>query len=264
MSEQPPYAQYPRPNRMPSGVTPLPPGPHIEAISEAINLFQREWATYVLAALIMFGICGGIYGLLYFCLFATLGFGSHPGASGDAPFLVFPVVALLYIVLALAYLGFYYGIAGMALKQIRGYPIAVSDVFGAFRFTLRLLGTNFLIGLASAVGICLCIVPGLWISGSLSLAPFIAIDQDKGVVDSLSESWRVAGTFGTGIALWGMMFLIGLVGMVGEFACCVGLLATVPISIIAMAVEYFYFFPNAFGVTDFGIPSYGGPPPPQG
>ena len=242
---------------MASGVQPLPPGVHIEAISEAINLFQKQWTTYVVATLLFGVIYMGAYFLMEIAMFAVLAAVSLTGSpgsySGAFPFFAIPVGVGVAVVMGLVFVSMYYGIAAMALKQIRGYPIGIGDLFSVVRYSPRLLWTSICMGIAVVAGICLCIVPGLWACGSLRLAPFIALDQNKPAMESLSESWRVAGNFTVGMTMFGMMILIGFLQQAGAIACLVGLLATVPIGIIATCVEYFYFFPEAFGVQ--GMPA---------
>ena len=263
VSYQQPYAEYPRPQSLPSGVTPRSPGPHLEAIGEAFTLFQRAWGTYVLATLIIGVLCTFLGGLIEGLIFAfARGLQNPPDTISLIAFLV--VLAVLYVLVLIVATGLYYGLASMALKQIRGYPISVGDLFGAFRFSLRLTVTNFIVGIVSLIGFFFCIVPCLWFSGSLSLAPLIAMDQDKGVFESIGESWRVAGSFSTGIAVWAILFVIGLVGALGEIACFVGVLATIPIAVIATCIEYFYFFPEQFGVPNQGVGNYSVPPPAAG
>jgi hypothetical protein len=144
-----------------------------EWISEAWNLFTRQWSVWVLMNLVMFLAVIMIYVVFSF-LFSGLFLATLPttipqdGEIPTAP--VFPVgLLLLYPVMFLAFIvpmtwlfgGFY----NTAFKQLRGEQIAVSDLFSGGRYFVRILGAALLIAIAAGIGGVLCIIPGLIVGG---------------------------------------------------------------------------------------------------
>jgi hypothetical protein len=63
----------------------------------------------------------------------------------------------------------------------------ITPVF--FTNTLFTLATGFTVTIASLSGLFLCIIPGIILANSLSLAVFIAVYERKGVMNALIRSW---------------------------------------------------------------------------
>lgn len=96
--------------------------------------------------------------------------------------------------------------------------------------------TVVLVGLGAFVGYILCIIPGIiWLLFT-AYAPIIALDKGVGPGDAIKQSidW-VKDNFGK-------VFLIILVAYavyyVGIILCCVGVLATGPIALVAIIYSY--------------------------
>lgn len=96
--------------------------------------------------------------------------------------------------------------------------------------------TVVLVGLGALVGYILCIIPGIiWLLFT-AYAPIIALDKGVGPGDAIKQSidW-VKDNFGK-------VFLIILVAYavyyVGIILCCVGVLATGPIALVAIIYSY--------------------------
>lgn len=83
------------------------------------------------------------------------------------------------------------------------------------RMGWRLLGLYIVTGLIVFVGLLLLIVPGLIFLRRYYLAPYVMIDKNLSIGDSLSKSAELSA-LNTG-AIWGLlgvMLLIGLIGIV--------------------------------------------------
>jgi hypothetical protein len=245
------FAQYPRPQGLPSGVRPLPPGVHIEAIGEAFTLFQQDWQTWVLASFILCAICGAIViPVLFINNLLTYGQLSFLNNRPSTFSLIgYAESQLLSIASGFIQMLMQCGLASMALKKLRGQSIGVGDVFGAFRFAPRLLGAYFCLYLIFIVTFIACCIPFLWSLGALVLTPLIIIDQDKGVFDAIGTSVKGVGGFVNAVCMTGMAFLLSLIGGAGAIACIVGVVATIPLAAIALVVQYYYFFPEQFAVA---------------
>jgi uncharacterized membrane protein len=86
------------------------------------------------------------------------------------------------------------------------------------------------------VGFLLLVVPGVILALRLQFATYLVVDRDMGIIDSITKSWE--GTKGhTWNLFWFFLLLIGI-NIVGFLALIVGLLITVPLSMIATAYVY--------------------------
>ncbi len=251
METPPGFAQYPRPQGLTSGVRALPPGAHIEAIGEAYTLFSREWTTWVAATLVAVGIYIVLYiPTLFVSSYLQYGDFSIAPQPGRLPNPVGFLESFLFsLVPACVYTMLGAGMIKMAIRQIRGLPIQVSDVFSGFRDVPRLIGAYICFAIMMLVGTIFCCIPGLWVMGAFSLTPFLIIDQKMGVFEALGASYRAAGGIVVGLTMFGLLILLSLVHSAGLIACGVGVLASLPVALIAMTIHYYYFFPEAFPST---------------
>src|SRR5205807_14816 len=66
--------------------------------------------------------------------------------------------------------------------------------------------------------------------------PYVLVDRDCGVVDSIQISYEI--TRGHVLELVGLSLLSGVVALAGLLACGVGLLFTIPLSMLIQACTY--------------------------
>jgi hypothetical protein len=98
-----------------------------------------------------------------------------------------------------------------------GPPPSLGDTLRAgARRAPALLGVSLLLGLTLFVGFLLCVVPGLFLSVALCLAPPLTVLQPAGPFASLSGAWRISR------AHWGNLFVVlvvcgGVLILVGLF-----------------------------------------------
>jgi hypothetical protein len=216
-----------------------------EWISEAFTLFGREWQTWVGQGAILLFVGFGpmfvgmiIYYAAFFGAMATSSRGSGtmaPEALGG----MFAGMGAMFVGSFVSMFLFLFLMIGMertALKQLRGEPITVKDVFSGGDLYLPILGASLLMGLASMLGSIFCIIPGLLISGMLSFTLPIMVEERLGPMEAMSKSWEATKPHMWMYLLW--YFLISLVMSVGAYACYVGYVATVPIYMLAMMIAY--------------------------
>lgn len=246
MAEIPPsYTHYPRPNYQTAPYS-RPPGVYIETIGDAVKMVQADLGVWVLAT-ILGGIAGVfIYALLFGLQFMVVYGGNfdsmaRPETSIGAMLLVqlesmlvtLPPAALLYML--------FFGLANMAVRKAQGHTLAATDIFLPF----KRFGSVYLTLLLSTIlwyaGFFALIVPGIFLTGALSLAPLIAQNQGVGPIEAIRRSVQTLGG-----QAW-MMFLVLLVGYmvwsVGFIACLVGALISTPIYAAVVGLHYHYFFP---------------------
>ena len=161
------------------------------------------------------------------------------------------------------------------LKIARDRPAEFGDVFGGSPYLLRAFFASFVFGFAMLAVIFPFIIPvaifaddastrgiaivasavlGLTAASLLAarfcLFLFAIIDQEAGILDSLSLSSRITkGRVLTLISAWGMTLLINLAGLL---ACGVGLIFTVPLTMLILPVTYAS-FAQAAGLKPGGV-----------
>jgi uncharacterized membrane protein YwzB len=243
------FAQYPRPQGLPSSVRAMPPGLHTEAIGEAWQLFQKQSSTWAVASLICIVVYLAVYipnlFLTNYLEYGKFGIFPAPGSvPSGAGFLESFVLGLIPMAILTGFGG---SMFLMALKQMRGQPIAVGDVFSAFGKVPQLMVAYICSIILTMIGFVLCIIPAFWVMGAFSLTPFAILDLNQGPFEALATSFRACGSAGSGFSMFGLLFLLGLIFWVGVIPCGLGLLVTVPLYSIALSIHYYYYFPEAFG-----------------
>ncbi len=99
-----------------------------------------------------------------------------------------------------------------------------------------MLGAPFFVGAFFWLSVVAAVIAALYVSIVLFFAPYIVIDRSTGVTDALNESRRITeGNVGK-LALLLLAFL-GL-NLLGVIALIVGLLVTIPVTMLAMVHAY--------------------------
>ena len=143
--QPPPYVQYPRSNFQPSGEFDRPPGVYFDAIADAWELVKRDLGTWI-AMFLLSGIVGILIAAPFHVVSAFVPGGQwifgqpiNPGPFAFANF----IVTIGHCLAFPAYAGIYYA----ALKQIRGEPLEIGNVFRGFSHFVSLAGFGLLYNL---------------------------------------------------------------------------------------------------------------------
>jgi len=202
-------------------------------ISEAFEIVKKQWQAFVTAGLIALGTLMVVGGAIYMLLIGTIIVASKEPAALLA---MFPLMAIMYLAIFLIVALIQSGFTAMALKCIRGETVAVSDFFIPLKTPLPFLIAALIVTVASMAGVVACLVGTYVVHGLLMFVfPFMIdkklspMDAAKASFEKLKSQWLMA------TCLW---FVATLVGGIGAFACYVGLLFTLPISYVAMALVY--------------------------
>ena len=134
------------------------------------------------------------------------------------------------------------GLYRMALKQLGGAPPAIEDLFKVEDVIVHAAVAGLLGTLAVAVGGVFCIVPGLIAAGLFLFAPLLVAEQRLDGVDALKLSWNTLS--GQLVDAGVFVLVVVLLNVLGALCCGVGLLVTVPLSILATTLVYREFFPQ--------------------
>jgi uncharacterized membrane protein len=123
--------------------------------------------------------------------------------------------------------------AGLGVtKGIKPEASMLTDTTNMGSFAL----TVILVGLGTFVGMILCVIPGiLWLIFT-AYAPIIALEKGVGPGDAIRQSFDwVKDNFGTVFLILLVAYLVYYIGVV---LCCIGVLATGPIALIAIVYSY--------------------------
>lgn len=100
----------------------------------------------------------------------------------------------------------------------------------------RYLGAAVLSAIIVGIGTILLIIPGIIAALGLMFTKYLVIDRNLGPIQALKESWRI--TKGSKLNLLGFLIVIVLFNLLGVIALGVGLLVTIPVSMLAVAHVY--------------------------
>lgn len=128
------------------------------------------------------------------------------------------------------------GLLRIFITAARGQPPAFDQLFSGGDRWGAYLGTQLLYGLAVTVGFVLLIVPGVILALGLSQSLYICVDQGKGPVDSLRESWEMMK--GHKVNFLGFSIVSVFVIMLGVLALIVGVLPAMAVIYVATAWIY--------------------------
>jgi hypothetical protein len=214
-----------------------------DSLSAAWEIYKNNLGILLGATLIL----GGVWLALQFAgqvaqqivVASVMGPGGAPPPGNPGPaFLAVIGASLFFGILTFAVVSCYLqaGYSRLLLRVARGENVEISEMFSGGRFFWRAFFANFLFSLMSTFGLLLLIVPGVFVM--LAFWPFLfaIVDRDEGVIESFQTSLELtSGNYLAG-------FLLGLVWfglwVGGLAACCIGLLFSYPLAMLALAVAY--------------------------
>ncbi len=250
-----------------------------EWIGEGWQMFAARWQVWVLQILIIFVVFAipviPIYALV---ISAQIG-AAETGRPPEPPAMLIPLVLIAAPLMILVAAFLWGGLWKTAIKQLRGEPISVGDLFSGGDVFLRVLGAFIAIGFLTMLGAVLCYFPALVVMGLLFFTLPLIVDRNLDVSSALSASYEATKKNWFMFTLF--VFVLSLLASAGAAACYVGMLATYPLQFTIAAIAYRDVFgvPGArsFASTQVSSPtSYAGqswpvqpqqtppsPPPPQ-
>ncbi len=123
----------------------------------------------------------------------------------------------------------------VALSAQTGQRIAWEGLWAPEHF-LRMLGTTILQGIIVVVGLVLLIIPGIVAALMLSMSQLLVVDKKLMPIEALKESYRL--TKGHLLQLFLFALTIAAINIVGAILLLVGLLVSIPVSLVAAAYVY--------------------------
>jgi uncharacterized membrane protein len=202
---------------------PPPPGvpgqPQLD-VGEAVGYGWKKFQQYAVP-LILIALIIGIVNIIGFGIrFAT-----------DSFFLGAILVAVFYIIGQILTIG----IINASLMVTRGETPEIGKAFSTEYLGQFIVG-SILYGIIVAVGLILCIIPGIIAAILLAFYGFFILDQGMSGTEALSASYNlVKDNFGRVFLVLLVAFIINAIG---AFLCGIGLLVTAPICWIIVGYAY--------------------------
>lgn len=113
--------------------------------------------------------------------------------------------------------------------------VGVKDLWNPKPFIWYLLG-QIVVGVIVLIGLVLLIVPGIIAAVGLMFSSYLIVDKGRGPVEAVKESWAMTKGHKWELALLALA-LLGL-NILGLLVLVVGLLVTVPVSMLAVVHAY--------------------------
>lgn len=109
--------------------------------------------------------------------------------------------------------------------------------FKSYKITLHYAIATFLYAIIVLLGLILFILPGIYLAVRLGFYKFLVIEyENMKAVDSLKESMKI--TSGYFWKIFGFVILLIIINILGAIPFGLGLIITIPVSVIAGAVLY--------------------------
>ncbi|ABC27749.1 predicted integral membrane protein [Hahella chejuensis KCTC 2396] len=206
-----------------------------ELISEAWERTSGAKLTIILAGIVYFAVMFGVSLVMGFVI-GIVG----PDSGGAAV-----VLAILnQVVVTAVSLPLGMGLFMLGLKRSVDAPLNVGEVFNYFHKALPLLLTAILMYVMLFIGFLLLVLPGIYLMFSYYLALPLVIEKNLSPWQALEASRKAVTK--RWFAVFGLFLLLGLINFVAMIPLGIGLIWTIPMTMICYGALY----RNVFGVED--------------
>jgi hypothetical protein len=145
-----------------------------------------------------------------------------------------PIIGLISIFINPVLMG---GLFYLFLRRIRGESPAVGDAFSGFNIAFLQLGLAGLVStLLIAVGMLLCLLPGIYLAVGYAFVLPLVIDRRLDFWTAMEVSRRVVHQ--QWWTMFGLAIVVALMVIAGVLACVVGVFIAAPVAIAAMTYAY--------------------------
>lgn len=206
---------------------------------DAGDVISRSWAIYKAEL----GMCvGGVFVLLAVQFAVAFGcslVGQQFLAGGNRNVAAVGVGAYFLLNNVIPTLFQWFMQIGQALFLVRiarGEKAEIGHLFAGGPYYLRMCGASLIFTIVVGLGFVACIIPGVILSLMLWPYNYILVDRDPPGIECLTDSKEITdGNWGAVVLLALTAFGINLLGLV---ACGVGLIFTMPFTLLMFAVAY--------------------------
>jgi hypothetical protein len=263
-----------------AGYDPSPPGRvRFEAIGEAWRILISDIWTWVVGSLVLLGGSALLIIPVYCWMVVNMIGAAAPALQAKPGPIPFPTQLFAQFIGVYVVGGVVLTVAGglwmaamqrLALRKLRGQSATASEFFSLDGHWLRIAGFNLLLpvlvipivfvtmgifflaaGLTYrvspaltffwvVVGYIVVFVESLSLQSLVQFAPLLIIDRKMPITDALALSAKTL--WPQLLPMVGVFFCASVLSVLGEIACGIGLLVTMPIVYITIAVVYNDFF----------------------
>jgi uncharacterized membrane protein len=124
----------------------------------------------------------------------------------------------------------------IGLQFVDGKPSTVNDLFSLWRSFFKYLIGGLVYALIVTGGFILLIVPGIIWAVKFQFWPYLLIDKNLGPIEAIKASGKITQGVKWNLFLFG--WLLFFVNLLGILALLLGLLVTVPVTMLASAFVY--------------------------
>ncbi len=233
-------------------------------VSDAWNAFSRNFGLVLGGAAIYLLIQGGLSGMAYIRVIKLL------------------IIPVMLIVTGPLLGGFYY----FLLKNLRGQPIEVGDVFAGFKTSFGQLIAGHLVPaiiafLAALPGVVVVAIPAIQMFKSHQSSPLMWLAILFGtvlilipsiylgicwaftvplIIDKQLDFWTAMGMSRKKVSqhwwnVFGLAVVAGLIYIAGVLACCVGVFCTLPVAAGTLLAAYERIFNGRLASPTVGPPA---------
>ena len=129
------------------------------------------------------------------------------------------------------------GLNALYLKKIRGQSVNFGDIFLGFGTAFgSLIGAYLICILLTTVGFIFCILPGIYLAVSWVFTIPLVIDKRMGFWEAMELSRKVVTKHWW--KMFGLVIVLGLLGIAGLLVCIVGVFVACAIGQIAILYAY--------------------------
>jgi len=185
---------------------------------------REGWGTFTRRPFFFIGVS-----LAFFILYSIISWITDPEGRGAmslllglASFIVGVVVEMYLINLALA---------------AEDHPETVTLAEGTAHMPfLHYAAVKIATGIIVVVGLILLVIPGILAILSLMFSNYLVVDKNRPFIDAMKESYRI--TRPHWLQLFLLLVLLVVLNLAGALLLFVGLLVTIPVSMLTMAHAY--------------------------
>lgn len=156
--------------------------------------------------------------------------GSQAGAGTMAPAILAGIIGIVISFLVeMGRINFY----------LKLHDAVEAVTYRSFWFTksaVNFVATSIIVGIATVIGFVLLIVPGIIVAIVFGFSLYLVIDKGLGPIEAMKESARLTKGNRWNLFLLGVL-LVGI-NILGFLALLVGLLVTLPLSVLAVIHAY--------------------------
>jgi len=215
-------------------------------------LFAGQWRIWVLGGLlVMLAFIVSMASLvpLWFWLMESVNEGYRYG-NWLSPLLWVGVAVFLIGSVLSTFL--YAGLYKMAERQLLGQPIRLEDLFSVSDRVLPLIAVQGIVFPLVLAGTFLCLIPGLVIAGLMFFITPAVVLGKRGVVEAMRESYRLVTADTVNMIIFG--FVTNLIAGSGSQVCYIGLVVSLPLSVLITTIAYFECTRNTSAVGHLAAP----------